>query len=108
MDAHRPWVCALADVLCVKERRSIGLDGCVQWCGRVLQVRDAGPLRSAEVWERFDGTLTLCADGRRLGWEELDEQAQREKREAKKRAMKKPIVNNKRVKPNAKQQIRRV
>jgi len=106
LDAHRPVVCVLADVLCVKERRSIGLDGCVQWCGRVLQVRDAGSLRSAEVWERFDGTLTLCADGRRLGWEELDEQAQREKREAKKRAMKKPIVNNKRVKPNAKQQIR--
>ena len=105
LDAHRPVVCVLADVPCVKERRSIGLDGCVQWCGRVLQVRDAGSLRSAEVWERFDGALTLCADGRRLAWEELDERAQREKREAKKRAMKKPIVNNKRVKPNAKQRI---
>jgi transposase len=105
-DAHRPLVSKLPDVLCVKEQRSVGLDGCVQWNGRVLQVREAGSLRAVEVWERFDGSLELLGDGRRLAWSELDEQALRQKREAKKRAAKKPIVNNKRVKPGPRQQIR--
>lgn len=105
LDAHRPVVCDLADVLCVKERRSIGLDGCVQWSGRVLQVNDGGTLRSTEVWERFDGTLTLWADGRRLAWDELDQPSLAAKRKAKNLAKKKPVVNNKRVKPTARQQI---
>jgi len=108
IDAHRPLVSVLADVLCVKERRSVGLDGCVQWSGRLLQLSAdvAGALpRSVEAWERFDGTLTLWGDGRRLAWTELDDAARRAKAEAKRRAGKKPIVNNKVVKPNARQRI---
>jgi len=106
VDAHRPLVSALSDVLCVKERRAVGLDGCVQWAGRVLQVREAGSLRAVEVWARFDGTLELLGDGRRLTWVELDEAALRDQRAARRRAAKRPIVNNKRVKPGPRQQIR--
>lgn len=106
IDAHRPLVSVLADVLCVKERRSVGLDGCVQWSGRLLQLSDAGSLRSVEAWERFDGTLTLWGDGRRLTWLELDDAARLAKAKAKSLARKKkPIVNNKPLKPNARQQI---
>jgi hypothetical protein len=109
VDAHRPLVSVLADVLCVKERRSVGLDACVQWSGRVLQLTDAGgALRSVEVWERFDagGTLTLWGDGRRLAWVELDDAARAAKAKAKRLARKKrPIVNNKPFKPNARQRI---
>ena len=105
-DAHRPLVVRLEDVLCVKEKRAVSLDGCVQWAGRVLQTQDAGGLRAVEVWERFDGTVELLGDGRRLVWEELDQEAQKNRKELKKRAAKKPIVNNKRVKPGPKQQIR--
>ena len=105
VDGHRPLVVKLADVLCVKEPRAVGLDGCVQWNGRVLQLRDAGALRAVEVWERFDGTLELLGDGRRLGWEELPEHTRREQREAKQRTAKKPIKNNKRSKPGPRQQI---
>jgi hypothetical protein len=120
-DAHRPLVSVLADVLCVKERRSVGLDGCVQWRGRVLQLAGAGALRSVEVWERFDacgdgdgkgdgndggGALTLWGDGRRLAWTELDDAA-RQAKQAKSLAGKKrrPIVNNKPFTPNARQRI---
>ena len=104
-DAHRPLVSTPSDVLCVKEKRSVGLDGCVQWAGRVLQLADAGALRAVEVWERFDGSLELLGDGRRLSWEELGTEALNQKQELKKKAAKKPIVNNKIVKPGAKQQI---
>ena len=106
-DAHRPLVSALADVLCVKERRAVGLDGCVQWRGRVLQLSagDAAAARSVEVWERFDGTLTVWGDGRRLAWAELDDAARRAKAEAKRLADRKPVANNKPFKPNAKQRI---
>ena len=107
-DAHRPLVSVLADVLCVKERRAVGLDGCVQWSGRVLQLSadDAGAARSVEVWERFDGTLSVWGDGRRLAWAELDDAARRAKAQAKRLAGKKrPVVNNKPFKPNAKQRI---
>jgi hypothetical protein len=113
VDAHRPLVSVPADVLCVKERRSVGPDACVQWSGRVLQLTDAaGALRSVEVWERFDGhgdaggTLTLWGDGRRLAWVELDDAARQAKAKAKRLARKKkPIVNNKPFKPNARQRI---
>jgi hypothetical protein len=37
-DAHRPLVLQLAEVLCVKEKRSVGNDGCVQFGGKVLQL----------------------------------------------------------------------
>jgi transposase InsO family protein len=104
-DGHRPLVVSLEDVLCLKEKRSVGLDGCVQWSGRVLQVADAGALRAVEVWERFDGTLTLLGDGRRLSWQELSPQARREQKEIQKRAARKPIKNNKAFKPGPRQQI---
>jgi transposase len=104
-DAHRPLVVKLADVLCVKETRSVGLDACVQWRGRVLQLLDVpGSLREVEVWERFDGTLTLCAGARRIIWIELTKEAHGALKQARVRARKnKPIVNNKVSKPTAKQ-----
>ena len=105
VDAHRALVVTLADVLCVKEPRRIGLDGCVQWRGRVLQLIDApGSLRDVEVWERFDGTLTVCAASGRMKWKELTKTAHAEEQAARRRAKrKKPIVNNKVSKPTAKQ-----
>jgi transposase len=105
LDAHRPLVVQLADVMCVKEARSVGLDACVQWRGRVLQLLDvAGSLREVEVWERFDGTLTLVAGARRPAWIELTQEAQAALKQARARARKKrPIVNNKVHKPTAKQ-----
>lgn len=104
-DAHRPLVVRLEDVLCVKEKRSVGLDGCVQWLGRVLQLESPGTLKSVEVWERFDGTLQVLGDGRRLSWREISPQARREQREARQRGSRKPIQNNKVVKPGPRQQI---
>ena len=76
LDAHRPVVVVLGDVLCVKDKRSIGLDGCVQWQGRVLQLHEPGTLREVEVWQRVDQSLELLGDGRRLNWAELDGAAQ--------------------------------
>src|SRR5271170_1383466 len=87
LDAHRPLVVQLADVLCVKEARSVGLDACVQWRGRVLQLLDVpGSLREVEVWERFDGTLTLCAGARRIAWTELTKEAWAALKQARTRA----------------------
>jgi transposase len=105
LDAHRPLVVKLADVLCVKEARCVGLDGCVQWRGRVLQLRDVpGSLREVEVWEQFDGALTLCAGARRLTWTELTKDAEAALKQARARARKKKlIVNNKVFKPTARQ-----
>jgi hypothetical protein len=105
-DAHRPVVVKLEEVLCVKEKRCVGLDGCVQWSGRVLQLKAAGKLRQVEVWERFDGTLTLWGDGRRLAWHELSQQVRQEQQQAKQRAARKPIQNNKPFKPSPRQRIR--
>jgi len=100
-------VCDLKDVLCIKDRRVVGNDGCVQWCGRVLQLRDPGRLSQVEVWERFDGSITLVGGGRRLSYQELDPPAQAAMRQARQRAKKKrPIVNNKPCKPLPHQQIR--
>ena len=105
-DAHRPLVVRLADVLCVKEKRSVGLDGCVQWNGRVLQLSEPGRLKGVEVWQRGDGSVELLGDGRRLSWTERDPAArQAERAAAARRAKKKPIVNNKVHKPTARQQI---
>ena len=63
-------------------------------------------MRAVEVWERFDGSLELLGDGRRLSWEELGKDALKQKQEWKKQAARKPIVNNRVVKPGAKQRIR--
>jgi transposase len=105
-DAHRPLVVKLADVLCVKEKRSVGLDGCVQCNGRVLQLNEPGKLKGVEVWQRADGSTELLGDGRRLTWTQLDPAArQAERAAAQRRAKKRPIVNNKVHKPTARQQI---
>lgn len=105
-DAHRPLVMKLADVLCVKEKRSVGLDGCVQWNGRVLQLVSPGKLKGVEVWERADKSVELLGDGKRLSWTQLDASARQAQRAAAiRRAKKRPIVNNKVHKPTAKQQI---
>jgi transposase len=106
LDAHRPVVVVLDDVLCVKEKRCVGLDGCVQWQGRTLQLQAPGTLREVHIWQRANGSLELLGDGRRLSWQELDAIAQERLKEARRRANKRPIVNNKQVKPGPHQQIR--
>lgn len=105
-DAHRPLVMKLCDVLCVKEKRSVGLDGCVQWNGRVLQLNMPAKLTSVEVWERTDGSVELLGDGKRLSWTPISQARRSERREQKKRAGRGPIKNNKVHKPTARQQIR--
>lgn len=60
-DAHRPVVCDLKEVLCLKEQRAIGQDGCVQWHRRTIQLAVPGRLRKVEIWEHFDGTLTAAS-----------------------------------------------
>jgi transposase len=63
-DAHRPAVMRLNDVLCVKEKRSVSHDGCVQWQGRTLQLQgQRAGLREVEVWEQLDGTVRLLDGG---------------------------------------------
>jgi transposase len=63
-DAHRPAVMRLEDVLCVKDKRSVSHDGCVQWQGRTLQLAGhRSGLRQVEVWEQLDGTVKLLDGG---------------------------------------------
>lgn len=104
-DAHRPVVVRLEDVLCVKEKRSVGLDGCVQWRGRVLQLADAKKLRRVEVWERSDGQIRLLGDGRRLAWHEIEWSRRKENQEQARKQRRGPIRNNKRHKPTRSQQL---
>jgi transposase len=104
-DAHRPLVARLADVLCVKEKRSVGLDGCVQWSGRVLQLENAGKLKKVEVWEHNDGGVELLGDGRKLSWKEIDEGTRQVNRRRAKKDRRGPIRNNKRHKPTQRQQL---
>jgi transposase len=69
VDAHRPAVMRLDDVLCVKEKRSVSHDGCVQWQGRTLQLRGQRTgLRQVEVWQQLDGTLRLLDGGGSLSY----------------------------------------
>jgi hypothetical protein len=106
LDAHRPLVARLADVLCVKERRAVGADGCVQWSGRVLQLSEGGAaLTGVEVWQRRDGSVEVLGDGRRLGWREVTPADRKERRAEARRAARKPVVNNKVHKPTARQRI---
>lgn len=106
VDDHRPLVMRLADVLCVKDRRGVGLDGCVSYEGRVLQLQNPGRLKQVEVWSDADGGLTVLGDGRRLGWVELSAPARRLAREASRREKRGPVRNNKVHKPTKAQQIR--
>jgi len=104
-DAHRPLVLRLEDVLCVKQKRSVGLDGCVQWSGRVLQLEPSRGLKGVEVWERLDGSVELLGDGRRLKYQEISLSTWRLNQAATRKAKRKPIRNNKVHKPTRRQQI---
>lgn len=105
VDAHRPLVARLEDVLCVKEKRSVGLDGCVQWSGRVLQMENAGKLKKVEVWEHTGGRVELLGDGRRLKWKEIEAATRKANQRRAKRDRHGPIKNNKRHKPTQRQQL---
>ncbi len=104
-DAHRPLVVKLNDVLCVKQKRSVGLDGCVQWDGRIFQLNQPAKLKSVQVFERWDQSIDILGDGRRLAWNEISKPMHDQQRLATQRAKKKPIVNNKAYKPTKKQQF---
>ena len=102
-DLHRPaaaGVC-LRDVLCTAEDRVVGLDWCVRWRNRWLQV-DGGahaglrlPRRRVTVRERADGSLLVEHKGERLSFAEL---GSRPEPAAKPKA---PAVNNRRWVPPA-------
>jgi len=99
-DGHRPLVMDLSRVLCVKEQRSVSNDGCVQWQGQTLQLRAArAGLRRVELWQGHDGALTISDGGTSLAYEPWTPAAKAAK-------VKRPIVNNKRHKPTARQQLR--
>lgn len=104
-DAHRPVVFALEDVLCIKEKRSVGLDGCVQWNGRVLQLEDPGRLRQVELWQRWDGSVEVLGDGRRLVYQEISLVTRKLNQGAARKAKRGPIKNNKVHKPTKRQQL---
>lgn len=105
MDGHRPLVVRLVDVMCVKEKRSVGLDGCVQWNARVLQLINAGQLKSVEVWERWDGSVEILGDGKRQAWKEIAAATRKQNQERSRRSKRGPIKNNKVHKPSKSQQI---
>jgi len=99
-DGHRPLVLDLARVLCVKEQRGVSNDGCVQWQGQTLQLKAARPgLRRVELWQGLDGALTISDGGTSLAYEAWTPPAKAMK-------VKRPIVNNKRHKPTARQQLK--
>jgi len=96
-DAHRPAVIDLSSVLCVKEKRSVSLDGCLQWQGQILQVNGArAGLKQVELWQQIDGTLRIIDGGKRLSFAPWTPQPKI-----------RPVVKNNKVhKPTARQQIR--
>jgi transposase len=95
-DAHRPVVVDLSCVLCVKEKRSVSLDSCLQWQGETLQLKDArAGLRQVELWQQSDGKLSITDGGKRLSfviWTAPQK-------------VRRIVKNNKVHKPSAKQQI---
>lgn len=104
-DSHRPLAVALEGILCVKETRSVGLDGCVSYGGRVLQLEDPGKLRRVEVRERPGGRLVVMGNGRQVKWREIDVPTRRAAQAQTKRKHKPPVRNNKKHKPTRAQQI---
>lgn len=77
VDVHRPVEgrIKLAEVLCVREQRTVGRDWCVRWGRRVLQIarRHAGlalPGKTVEVLTRGDGSLRLLYQEATLHWRE--------------------------------------
>jgi transposase len=96
-DAHRPVVIDLGCVLCVKEKRSVSLDSCLQWQGQTLQLKDArASLRQVELWQQIDGTLLINDGGRRLSFTPWTAPPR----------VRKIVKNNRVHKPTARQQIR--
>jgi len=76
-DVHRrvPRGVEMADVLCVREERVVGLDWCVSYAGRVLQIDKAHERlslarRKVTVIERADGTLRVMYGEKVLKWSE--------------------------------------
>ena len=87
----------LSCVLCVKEKRSVSLDSCLQWQGQTLQLKEARPnLKQVELWQQIDGTLLINDGGRRLSFSPWTAQPK----------IRKIVKNNKVYKPTAGQQIR--
>jgi hypothetical protein len=96
-DAHRPVVSELSQVLCVKERRSVSNDGCVQWEGQTLQLEASRcGLKTVEIWQQADGSLQIIDGGRRVRFHPWTPPP----------PARKPIVNNKRYKPGPHQQFK--
>ena len=100
-DLHRPVPAglALAEVLCVQEKRVVGNDWCVRWHNRWLQIdaSHAGlrlPGRKVLVKHLADGKLIVEHEGRPLSFEELLSRPQPSRTS-------KPVVNNVRWKPAA-------
>jgi hypothetical protein len=75
-DAHRPLVIELKDVLCIKDKRSVGHDGCVQWCGKILQlaaINGKSWPRAVEVSSSATGVLESIRSGAiNWQWQELE------------------------------------
>jgi len=103
-DAHRRvrHGVKLAEVLCFEESRSVGQDWCVRYQSRWFQIDPtherldlAG--KKLTVRELLDGTIQLLHGVVPLRWRELVQRPVKVK-------VKKPIVNNKRWKPSARQQ----
>lgn len=96
-DAHRPVVVDLGCVLCVKDKRSVSLDGCVQWQGQALQLQNArAGLRQVEIWQQLDGALRIKDGGRCLSFVPWTAPPK----------VRRVVQNNKVHKPTARQQIR--
>jgi hypothetical protein len=96
-DAHRPLVVDLSCVLCVKEKRSVSLDSCLQWQGETLQLKDArAGLRQVELWQQNDGKLLITDGGKRLSFVPWIAPQK----------VRRIVKNNKVHKPSASQQIR--
>jgi transposase len=96
-DAHRPVVSELSQVLCVKEKRSVSHDGCVQWEGQTLQLEGCrAGLNTVEIWQQADSSLQILDGGRHLNFRPWTPPVK----------ARKPIVNNKRYKPGPHQQLK--
>jgi hypothetical protein len=99
-DLHRaldPGV-RLDEVLCVREERVVGLDWCVRWDNRWLQIGPEHaalrlPRRRVLVRELADGRLLLDHQGRRLSFTELPARPTPAKPKG-------AIINNRRWRPD--------
>jgi transposase len=89
----------LEETLCIQEERVVGMDWCVRWNNRWLQIGPEHaalrlPRRKVLVRELADGRLLVDHQGRRLGVTQLPARPTPPK-------PKKTIVNNRRYKPAA-------